>query len=492
MAAPSANGAHQSAWDAATNETPDTSDRSSPPKDFVLSGKLDSLFGLATKLAADFYSYHGELPGGLTPPADASVPIYQLATLKDDLLMSTILPKLAGTEFDRMPLKNVVFTYQNCEIDPSKPAGFYINGDIVIDSSFGAVHDALSTVLGIPNPTLHIQGSLGTSSSFNEPLKLSSFMLSGSFPDLVIRPCSELTLSAIAVELLGYDGVRYTTDGTAYGGMCYGFHVVGTMHIGLDQLLDLTFDISDTGGSTLALTATQVNPWDGAFGVKGLLLQAFTLYTTLDAKKLMDTFNFDVSATLVAGDTIGTLNGVYNADKTFSVSANLTNLGTSGLSDLYEHIHGSLLAVPKLSVQIGSATLTIASGSGFSVNIQDLSVEHYTGVNAEVDFSSAGAVVKANLTDNGSGENTLKFEEIEIDKAYIQITFAAKSADVILGGELRWESFTLDAGVHIYRTAPPAVPPATPLNQLPAAPPAASSGEALSGRTQPDNNCFSP
>ncbi|KAJ7706629.1 hypothetical protein B0H16DRAFT_1901589 [Mycena metata] len=531
MAAPSASPAHQAAWDTATSGastatvhgtkisspsqsisppsfgtslaptstppppapsptstgTPDTSNGSSPPKDFLLSGKLDSLFGLATKLAADFYSYHGELPAGVTLPADASAPIYQLATLKDDLLMSTILPKLAGTEFDHMPLKNVVFTYQNCQIDPSKLAGFYINGDIVFDSSFGAVHDALSTVLGIPNPTLHIQGSLGASSSFNEPLKLSSFTLRGSFPDLVIKPCAELTLSAIAVELLGYDGVRHTSNGTAYDGMCYGFHIVGAMHIGLDQLLDLTFDISDDGAGTLELTATQADSWKGAFGVGGLTLQGFTLHTTLDAKKVMDTFNFTVSATLTAGNTVAPLNGVYNADKTLSVSANFANLGTSGLSDLYEHIHGSPLATPKLSVQIGSATLTIASGSGFSLTIQDLSVEHYTGVNAEVDFSSIGAVAKANLTDNGSGENTLQFNEIEIDKAYIQITFGSKSVDIILGGELRWESFTLDAGVHIYRTAPLVLPPETPA-EPPAAPPASSSGEASRDGTQPANS----
>ncbi|KAF8139367.1 hypothetical protein K438DRAFT_2030588 [Mycena galopus ATCC 62051] len=449
---------------------PDTAGGSSPLTDFVLSGKLDHLFGV--KLAADLYSFNGELPAGLTPPADGSAPVCQVAVVNgDELQLSTLLPRLAGTEFSHMPFKKVFFTYQNCEIDPSKPAGLHMNADVVFDSSFGVVHDVLSTVLGIQNPTLHIQSDFGTASSaFNKPLTRSSFTLSGSFPDLVIKPCPELSLSALTVELIGSESVPDPIDVAAQKKMSYDFHVTGAMHVGLDQLLNLTFDITDTGGSTLALTATQTAPWEDAFGVKGLTLQAFTLHTTLGAKNLMDTFQFDVTASLAAGGTVGMLNGVYNADKTFSVSSNFTNLGTAGLSDLYQHIHGTPLATPRLNVQVGAATLTIASGTGFSLNIQDLSVEHYTGVDAEVDFSSTGAVVKANLTSSGSGENSLKFGEIELDKAYIQMTFAPKSSDVILGGELHWESFTLDAGVHIYRLAPPAEPSPPPPGEPSTAP----------------------
>ncbi|KAF8171634.1 hypothetical protein K438DRAFT_1982051 [Mycena galopus ATCC 62051] len=459
-------------------QSADTSS-SSPPKDFVLTGKLDHLFGV--KLAADLYSFNGELPAGLTLPADGSAPVYQVAIVNsDDLVLPTILPQLAGTEFVRMPFKKVFFTYQNCEIDPSKPAGLHMNGDVVFDSSFGAVHNVLSTVLGIQNPALHVQSDFGTASSaFDKPLTRSSFTLSGSFPGLVIKTCPELSLSALTVQLIGSESVPDPGDVAAQKKMSYDFHVTGLMHVGVDQLLDLTFDITDNGDNTLVLTATQPTPWDGAFGVKGLTVQPLTLHTTLDAKKLMDTFQFNVTASLAAGGTVGTLNGVYNADKTFSVSANFANLGTAGLSNLYQHIHGSPLAMPKLNVQVGAATLAISSGTGFSLNIQDLSVEHYTGADAEVDFSSTGAVVKANLTSSGSGENLLKFGEIELDKAYIQMTFAPKSSDVILGGELRWESFTLDAGVHIYRPAPPAE--SSP--SLPADTPAGPSGKVSSTST---------
>nr|GAT46476.1 predicted protein [Mycena chlorophos] len=202
LAAPSAPSAAPTTPEATASST-------TAPKNFLLSGKIANLFGVVgSKLEADFYSYHGDLPAGLSLPSGVTAPIYQLATLKDDLKLSTILPKLVGTAFDHMPLKNVVFTYQNCEMDPSKPPGFYVNADLVFDESFGTVHTALATVLGIPNPILHIQGSLGSSQSFNDPLQISGFSLSGTFADIVLKPCSELTLSAIGVELLGYEGIR--------------------------------------------------------------------------------------------------------------------------------------------------------------------------------------------------------------------------------------------------------------------------------------------
>ncbi|KAF8139462.1 hypothetical protein K438DRAFT_1785691 [Mycena galopus ATCC 62051] len=198
---------------------------SSPPTDFVLSGKLDHLFGV--KLAADLYSFKGELPAGLTLPADGSTPVYQVAIVNsDDLMLPTILPQLAGTEFVRMPFKKVFFSYQNCEIDPSKPAGLHMNGDVVFDSSFGAVHNVLSTVLGIQNPTLHVQSDFGAASSaFDKPLTRSSFILSGSFPGLVIKTCPELSLSALTVQLIGSESVPDPGDVAAQKKMSYDFHV---------------------------------------------------------------------------------------------------------------------------------------------------------------------------------------------------------------------------------------------------------------------------
>ncbi|KAF7302406.1 FAD-binding PCMH-type domain-containing protein [Mycena chlorophos] len=447
LAAPSTPSAEPTTPEVAVSST-------TAPKNFLLSGKIANLFGvIGSKLEADFYSYHGELPAGLSLPSGVTTPIYQLATLKDDLKLSTILPKLVGTAFDHMPLKNVVFTYQNCEMDPSKSPGFYINADLIFDESFGSVHTALSTVLGIPNPTLHIQGSLGSSQSFNDPLQISGFSLSGTFADVVLKPCSELTLSAIGVELLGYKGVRSDNNGVPFGGMCYGFSVFGSMNVGLDQTLDLMFKLTDIGGQ-FSFKATQPDEWQGAFGVKGLNLKGLSFYTTLSPNAPLKDFSLSVSATLALDNMTASFDGSYNSDKTFSVSATMVDFGTAGLSAFYSQLHGSALTLPKVSISIGNATLKIASAGVFSLVLQDVSVEHYTGVDATVDFSSAGVEIKSNLMGTGSGEQTLTFGEIEIEKAYIQLSLAAGSSgqsSAIIGGELHWETFTFDAGVHIYR-----------------------------------------
>jgi hypothetical protein len=83
-----------------------------PPEGFVLTGTID-LFGMPA-LKADFYSYHGAIPPDLILPAGQS-PIYQLATLDEDVRMSTFLPRLANTTFDTIALKNPTFTYQVLE-----------------------------------------------------------------------------------------------------------------------------------------------------------------------------------------------------------------------------------------------------------------------------------------------------------------------------------------------------------------------------------------
>nr|GAT46477.1 predicted protein [Mycena chlorophos] len=235
--------------------------------------------------------------------------------------------------------------------------------------------------------------------------------------------------------------------------MCYGFSVFGSMNVGLDQTLDLMFELADIGGQ-FSLKATQLDDWQGAFGVKGLDLSGLSFYTALDPSAPLKDFSFSVSATLALDEMTASFDGSYNSDKTFSVSATMVDFGTAGLSAFYSQLHGSALTLPKVSVSIGTATLDIASAGVFSLVLQDLSVEHYTGVDATVDLSSAGVEIKTNLTGTGSGEQTLTFGEVEIEKAYIQLSLAAGSSgqsSAIIGGELHWETFAFDAGVHIYR-----------------------------------------
>ncbi|KAF7332712.1 FAD-binding PCMH-type domain-containing protein [Mycena kentingensis (nom. inval.)] len=458
----SAEDAHRAAWDAASGPAtsaevhgavvaypsvcvaPPTIGASSPaesvelpadsalPRNFLLTGKLDNLFGAS--LPVDFYSYHGEFPKGLVLPPGVSTPIYQLVKLKENLVLSSILPPLAGTALDRLPFKNVVFTYQNCAIDPSKTPGFFVNADVVFTESLGAIHDALTTVLDISNPVLHVQGNLSKTRSFHDPLDPSDFSLIGTFPDVVFAPSSELRFSAIGVELLGSQ---------------HDLRVFGAMHIGLDRTLDLAFTITETGGE-LALVAKQTGLWHDAFGVKGFSVNALLLSTKLDPSKPIIGLDFAVSATVSFGATTAALRGEYKSDKSFSVSASIANFGTSGLLALYEQLHSDTLSLPELGIDIGDATLTIASGGAFFLVLRRVAVEHHVGVDAEVAFSPDGLVLKAGVKDAA-----ICFGPVELHGSYMHITLSSgrRSSSVLVGGSLLWESFALEAGVHLYRDA---------------------------------------
>jgi hypothetical protein len=56
----------------------------------------------------------------------------------------------------------------------------HFDADLVIDSSFGIVHDILVTVFGIPNPTLHMHAVFGEW-TFTHPLDVRAFVLEGVF-----------------------------------------------------------------------------------------------------------------------------------------------------------------------------------------------------------------------------------------------------------------------------------------------------------------------
>jgi len=87
--------------------------KKAPPEGFLLNGSI-SLFGMDS-LIADFYGYHGPLPEFLGF-GESRVPIYQMATLQDDLRLSSIFPSAKGQEFDIIALKDVAITYQ---VNPS-------------------------------------------------------------------------------------------------------------------------------------------------------------------------------------------------------------------------------------------------------------------------------------------------------------------------------------------------------------------------------------
>lgn len=75
--------------------------------------------------------------------------------------------------------------YQNYNFDKERTPGLNIDADLVIDSSFGVVHDILTNVFGIPNPTLHLHAALGDQ-NFDKGLVVGSFALEGFFAGIKV------------------------------------------------------------------------------------------------------------------------------------------------------------------------------------------------------------------------------------------------------------------------------------------------------------------
>jgi hypothetical protein len=88
---------------------PQTIHPKSVPDGFVVSGSIEP-FG-NEKLTADFWSYHGPRPPWLTL-SDPRTPVYQMATMRNDLRLSSIFSSLEEEELDLIALKEVAITYQ--------------------------------------------------------------------------------------------------------------------------------------------------------------------------------------------------------------------------------------------------------------------------------------------------------------------------------------------------------------------------------------------
>lgn len=90
-------------------ELPDATTELPPAEGFILTGSVDLFGNDAWK--AEFYNHHGPLPTWLDKVTDEHS-IYQMAVLKTDLHISSLMPAFKGTPLDGIELKNISFTYQ--------------------------------------------------------------------------------------------------------------------------------------------------------------------------------------------------------------------------------------------------------------------------------------------------------------------------------------------------------------------------------------------
>ncbi|KDQ13587.1 hypothetical protein BOTBODRAFT_175576 [Botryobasidium botryosum FD-172 SS1] len=432
---------------------PDTSSASPPPDGFILTGKI-ALFGLDS-LTADFYSHHGPV-SSTEPIPEGTLPIYQMAVLEKDLRVSSILPQFVGKKFDVIDLKDVMFTYQNILLDQTKDVGFNINAEVVIDESYGQIHDVLSKFLKVPDPSLLVHCGLGVGQDWHHPLSVSSLSLQGVFPNTQAEPISGVKFTSIGVRLIGSEATADTPEGSKTSGKDFSYSVFGSMHLtvpGSSIPLDLDYDITEAGGA-VSLSAQLSKDWEHAFGVPDLTLQEVAFSADFDLVEPLSTLKFDISATMKAGDTPISLHGSYSTQGDYSLSASISNLDFSGINGLYQHLFGETLLPPDVDVHIGAATLTIAKGDGFTLDIHDLRIGEHTACDGTVNFSSHGAMLRASIEGDALTIGKGLSDPIHISDAYVQVAFGREekgmTTDVLLGGTFEWESFKFDVGIHVY------------------------------------------
>ncbi|KIK65994.1 hypothetical protein GYMLUDRAFT_954339 [Collybiopsis luxurians FD-317 M1] len=418
---------------------------SPPPEGFTIEGEID-LFGISD-VKARFYSWNGPVPPEVL--VRVNKPIYDKAIISGDFKLSSILPVLESTPFNNLTFRDVTFTYQNCVFDVTKAIGWHVDADFVIDASYGSLYDLLRMVLNVQEPIIHLHAGLGLNQGWGRRLALSSFTLDGTFPGIHTKISDGLTLTSIGVELLGIQRMEIVPRPRSV--MDFGFGVFGTLNIDLPGLtipLELSYRIVEIGG-LLQLTADLDGEiWKDPFGIKGLWLSNVFFTGDIQLGSPMRSFDFEVTATFQYKSTAAIFNGSYAAGGAFSLTAAITNFNLMNINDIFESITNGSLNFPDLDVRIGSASITVASGSGLTIALQNVRVGDHVAANALLNISPSGVVIRGDVTSN----NPIVFGDVELRKAYLEITLPnkLKGSGVLLGGEIAFESFTLDALVHLY------------------------------------------
>lgn len=157
-------------------------------------------------------------------------------------------------------------------LDLTKVVGFTLEADIIFDESYGKLHDVLTDFLGVPEPSLHLECGLPGPQDWHEPLDVSSFVLTGVFPDISLSLCEGASLTKVGARVIGYHVIRHDDEGDIHSEHDYGFGVFGNLHLlmpGSITPMDFEFDISSMAG-TLTMTGELDAHWDHAFGISAL------------------------------------------------------------------------------------------------------------------------------------------------------------------------------------------------------------------------------
>ncbi|KAJ7233678.1 hypothetical protein C8J57DRAFT_1729399 [Mycena rebaudengoi] len=417
-----------------------------PPDGFTLEGEID-LFGVSA-VQAHFYSWNGPIPPDIVVSVDQ--PIYDKAIIDGDFKLSSILPILASTPFNDLTFTNVTITHQNCVFDVTKAIGWHVDADFVVDATYGPLYDLLRTVLNVQEPTIHLHAGLGLNQGWGIGLAMSSFTLDGTFPGILTKICDGLALTSIGIELMGIRRMKMVPPPRSV--MDFGFGVFGTLNIdvpGSVVPLELSYRIVEMNGFLQLIADLDGELWKDPLGIQGLSLSNVVFTSDVKVGSPMQSFDLEVMATFQYKSTSAVFSGSYAAAGAFSLAAAVTDIDLDSINDIFESLTNSALEFPDLDVTIGSASITVASGVGLTISLQNVQVGDYVAANALLSIGSSGVLIRGDITSS----NTVVLGEVELNKAYVQITLPNQpgGSSVVLGGEISFEGFTLDALVHLYQ-----------------------------------------
>jgi hypothetical protein len=143
--------------------------------------------------------------------------------------------------------------------------------------------------------------------------------------------------------------------------------------------------------------------------------------------------------------------GSYVPGGVYSLAAGVNNFGSAGVLDIFKHLTGGSLDLPKVDIAIGSATFEITSAPSLTITVSGLTVSSFTALDTTLQISDTGAMIKGQL------DSSVSLGDISVTKPFIQVSFgksaSGKTSEVALGGEVQFEGITIDAAVHLYQSA---------------------------------------
>ncbi|KAK4161616.1 hypothetical protein QBC43DRAFT_302785 [Cladorrhinum sp. PSN259] len=438
---------------------PDANAKRPPAEGFILTGSIP-LFG-NDAWHAELYSHYGPLPSNSDQPVDQNV-IYQMAVLKTDLHVSSLMPNFKETPLDGVELKDISFTYQNLSLDKTNIVRLTLSARIDFTPSAGEIHDVLSKVLAFNEPSLRVSCGLPGRqvNDWRGPLKIDSFRLTGVFTDNKPKPLcqNKLRLSRVGASLIGYKLLDFGNDNKVVRDRAYGYELFGTLHLDMPKCaapLDMEFTIAKMGGTvTLSAAMDADSAWESAFGVPNLVLHDVALSVGFDLSAPLDTLVFEIQASLDVGPVVVSFSGYYSTSGDFGVVGYIENLGLEGLKDLYLNLFGQELDLPDVDISIHDCSIAIDRDAGFTLTVHNLKVGDHAAFGGQVKLGTSGLFLKATV----DGES-LVIHDVDIKKASLEVELnsacSGSKASVMIRGEALWHGHDLEVGVHLYQNPEP-------------------------------------